>query len=81
MLKLCMTILWPSFLAAAAADGCFFSVFDPVDLLMQLNWSWFELPAIGIYTLGFFFLWVFCALASILTCYLVKVPDGRQQAL
>jgi len=29
MLKLAMTVLWPSFLTAAMADGFFFSLFDP----------------------------------------------------
>ena len=74
-MKLWLSIVWPSFLAAAAAEGAFFSVFDPADLLMQLSWTWLALPAIAIYTIGFFFFWIFCTLASLLTCYLVQIPD------
>ena len=34
MLRLAMLILWPSFLVAIMAEGFFFSLFDPVDLLL-----------------------------------------------
>jgi hypothetical protein len=71
MMRLTINILWPSFLVAICAEGFFFSVFDPRELVMS---GGRELPPIAGYTIGFFFFWVFCALASMLTVYLVKVP-------
>jgi len=76
MLRLLMNILWPSFLVAMMAEGCFFSLFDPKELLsIGVQHA---LPPIAGYTIGFFFFWIFCALASLLTCYLVKVPDDHR---
>ena len=54
MLRLAMLILWPSFLVAIMAEGFFFSLFDPVDLL--LVGGHVDLPPIAAYTIGFFFL-------------------------
>jgi hypothetical protein len=66
MLRLAMTVLWPSFLAAALAVGCFFSLFHPDQL-----GPW---PPMAVYTIGFFGFWSLTALASLLTCYLLMVP-------
>ena len=65
MLRLAMLILWPSFLVAIMAEGFFFSLFDPVDLL--LVGGHVDLPPIAAYTIGFFFFWSFCSLAAILS--------------
>jgi hypothetical protein len=64
-------VLWPSFLVAIAAEGFFFSVFDPHD--MALVGSPIEVSPMAVYTVGFFCFWLFCSLASMLTCYLSKV--------
>lgn len=74
MLRLAMTILWASFLVAIVAEGCFFALFDPHELL--LAGRQIELSPLAAYTLGFFMFWVFCALASALTWYLLKAPDA-----
>ena len=76
MLKLAMTVLWPSFLTAAMADGFFFSMFDPADLMMVGGHM--ELPPIAAYTLGFFFFWSFAALASMMSLYLIKTENPVQ---
>jgi hypothetical protein len=76
MLKLAMAVLWPSFLVAAMADGFFFSVFDPADLLIVGGHG--ELPAIAVYTIGFFFFWSFGALASMLSIYLLRTESPSQ---
>ncbi len=76
MLKLAMTVLWPSFLTAALADGFFFSMFDPADLMMVGGHM--ELPAIAAYTIGFFFFWSFGALASMLSLYLLRTENPAQ---
>jgi hypothetical protein len=65
--RLAMTVLWPSFLAASMMQGLFFSVFEP-DMLSAL-------PPVAVYSIGFFFFWMFGALASVLTWYLVTVPE------
>ena len=78
MLRLALVVLWPSFLAAILAEGFFFSLFDPLDL--WIGESHPALPPLAIYTIGFFFFWVFCALASMLTCYLT-LPGARQPPL
>jgi hypothetical protein len=62
-----MTVLWPSFLVAVLAVGCCFSLYDPQTLG--------TLAPMAIYTLGFFAFWTMTALASLLTCYLLTVPD------
>lgn len=67
MRRLAMIVLWPSFLAAAMAEGMFFSVFSPEVLSM--------VEPMAVYTIGFFFFWCLSALASMLTCYLLVVPD------
>jgi hypothetical protein len=76
MLRLAMTILWPSFLVAALAEGCFFSLFDP-EGLMALGGD-AQLSPLAFYTIGFFLFWSLGALASLLSCYLVMVPDQRR---
>ena len=67
MRRLAMMVLWPSFLAAAMAEGCFFSLFEPEALS--------TLPPMAVYSFGFFFFWGLCAMASMLTYYLVTVPE------
>lgn len=80
MQRLALSILWPSFLAAIAAEGLFFSMFDPRELM--LTGKHIELPAVAVYSLGFFCFWLFCSLASLLTCYLLRGQadgsSGRQ---
>jgi hypothetical protein len=76
MLKLVMAILWPSFMAAVMAEGFFFSMFDPVDLMMV--GGHIDLPPIAAYTIGFFFFWIFGALASTFTLYLVRTEANSQ---
>ena len=80
MLRLVLTILWPSFLVAIVAEGFFFSFFDPHELML-IGGEQYELPPIGIYTVGFFFFWIFCSLASALTYYLANVPKDRNSPL
>jgi hypothetical protein len=70
-----MVILWPSFLVAIAAEGMFFSLFDPHELLaFEVE---HDLSPMAIYSIGFFIFWTFCALASMLTYYLSHVPNDQ----
>lgn len=65
-----MAVLWPSFLAAALAEACFFSWFEPETLS--------GLAPGAVYSIGFFFFWIFCMLASTLTAYLITVPEDTR---
>lgn len=76
MLVLLMKILWPSFLVAIVAEGCFFSFFDPSELLYLGDQH--ELPPLACYTIGFFSFWIVCSMASTLTYYLANVPSDRK---
>ena len=71
--RLAMVVLWPSFLAAAMAEGFFFSLFEPEAL--------WDLAPMAIYSIGFFCFWTMCALASMLTFYLLAVPGEPQSPL
>jgi hypothetical protein len=76
MLKLAMAVLWPSFIAAILAEGFFFSMFDPIDLMLVVGHI--DLPPIAAYTIGFFFFWSFGALASMFTLYLARTEAPSQ---
>lgn len=76
MLRLAMSVLWPSFLTAILAEGFFFSVFDPADLM--LVGGHVDLPPIAAYTIGFFFFWAFCSLASMISVYLLRTELPNQ---
>jgi hypothetical protein len=73
--RLIMVVLWPSFLVAIVAEGFFFSLLDPHEL--TLAGSRVDVSPLALYSVGFFFFWLFCALASLLTCYLISVPNDR----
>lgn len=62
-MKNAMVILWPSFLAAGAAEVAFFTAFDPAD---------FDASRLGTYSVGFFLFWGLAAGSSALTCLLQK---------
>jgi hypothetical protein len=76
MLRLAVSVLWPSFMAAILAEGFFFSIFDPVDLMLIRGHM--DLPPIAAYTIGFFFFWAFCSLASMLSIFLFSTEAPRQ---
>lgn len=71
MVRLALMILWLSFLVAIAAEEFFFSFFDPHDL--NRGGVHIELAPLGVYTLGLFFFWAFCATASMLSLYMCLV--------
>lgn len=75
MARLMMVVLWPSFLVAIVAEGFFFSMFDPYDL--SLLGTHADVKPLAVYTVGFFCFWLFCSLASMLTCYLIGIPNDK----
>ncbi|CAM3757480.1 hypothetical protein [Polynucleobacter brandtiae] len=67
--RLLIWILWPSFLISGIAEGLLFTVFHPQDLLFFGYHS--QISDEGIYTIGFFVIWIFCATSSALTAYIL----------
>jgi len=68
MLRITINFLWPSFLVAIVAEGCFFALFEPHELLQLAGFH--DSPSIAGYTMTFFFFWVTCSVSSALTYYL-----------
>lgn len=62
-----ISILWPSFLTAAAATVVFFALFDPRELLAYTEFA--NASRLGVYTVGFFLFWLLTSASSTLTAY------------
>ncbi len=65
-----IAILWPSFIVGGIAEGLFFTVFDPMDLMVfgePLGWS-----RTAMYSVGFFVFWAVCAASSAFTCFMQR---------
>ena len=67
--RILLWILWPSFLVSGLAEGFLFSFVQPEDLVFFGHHP--NISDEGIYTLGFFAIWIFCALSSALTTYIL----------
>jgi hypothetical protein len=64
-------VIWASFLAACLATMLFFALFDPLLLGHDdAPPAWLSDRMTG-YTIGFFFFWTVCAVASAFTAFLV----------
>lgn len=77
--RLLIWILWPSFLIAGMAEGLLFSVINPEDLLFFNHHP--SISNEGIYTVGFFVIWIFCAASSALTAYIlpgIESPESKE---
>lgn len=72
MTRVTMAVLWPAFMVAIMAEGIFFSVYDPHDFTLAGT----SLSANAVYTAGFFFFWLLCAIASMLSCILIGTQRG-----
>ncbi|WP_230412116.1 hypothetical protein [Undibacterium hunanense] len=65
-----MIVLWPAFLMACAATGLFFSLVDPMELIVLDRRL--QMHVTGVYTVGFFAFWLLGILSSGLTALLVQ---------
>lgn len=68
--------IWASFLAACAGTMFFFAFIAPDDLVGESP-DESMIDHLGIYTLGFFGLWLLAALASALSLYLNRMSNGH----
>jgi hypothetical protein len=67
--RLFIWIMWPSFLVSILAEGLFFSIVHPAELLFFGHHP--NISDEGIYTIGFFVIWIFCSFSSALTAYIL----------
>ena len=67
--RLFIWIMWPSFLVSILAEGLLFSIVHPAELLFFGHHP--EISDEGIYTIGFLMIWIFCAVSSALTAYIL----------
>lgn len=67
---LLMIVLWPAFLMACVATGLFFSLVDPMELIILDERV--KVHVLGAYTIGFFIFWMLGILSSGLTALLVQ---------
>jgi hypothetical protein len=65
-----MIVLWPAFLMACIATGLFFSLVDPMELIVLDERL--KVHELGTYTIGFFAFWILGTLSSGLTALLVQ---------
>jgi hypothetical protein len=73
--RLLIWVLWPSFLIAAIAEAAFFAAVDPQEIV--LFGEPLAISNEGIYTLGFFIIWAFCAASSALTVFVLPKSGER----
>ncbi|MCE7506292.1 hypothetical protein LZG75_08570 [Polynucleobacter sp. IMCC30063] len=73
--RILIWILWPAFLVAGLAEGLLFSFIRPEDLIFFGHHL--TLSDEGIYSLGFFLIWGFCALSSALSIYILPSKDAH----
>jgi hypothetical protein len=74
--RLLIWIIWPSFLVSILAEGLLFSIVHPADLLFFGHHP--NISDEGIYTIGFFIIWIFCSFSSALTAYIL--PGVRESS-
>ena len=72
--RLFIWIMWPSFLVSILAEGLLFSIVHPAELLFFGVHP--NISDEGIYTIGFFVIWIFCSFSSALTAYILPGIDS-----
>lgn len=65
-----MVVLWPAFLMACVATGIFFSLVDPMELIVLDERV--HVHMLGAYTIGFLIFWVLGTFSSWLTALLLQ---------
>jgi len=75
--RLFIWIMWPSFLVSILAEGLLFSIVHPAELLFFGNHP--NISDEGIYTIGFFVIWIFCSFSSALTAYILPGINADAQ--
>ena len=75
--KALMWILWPSFLAAAAASAAVFALVDPHDISI---FGYLKASRQEVYAGGFFLFWLMAAVSSALSLHISpRVADDPEE--
>lgn len=74
--RLALTVVWCSFLSASVATMVFFAFVDPAPIVAILKPTTAFDGRTALYSVGFFFFWAVCALASSLTAWLIQTPPA-----
>jgi hypothetical protein len=70
MRSMLMVVLWPAFLMACVGTGVFFSLIDPMELIVLDERL--QVHMLGAYTIGFLMFWVLGIFSSWLTALLLQ---------
>ncbi|MBR7798851.1 hypothetical protein [Undibacterium fentianense] len=65
-----MVVLWPAFLMACVGTGVFFSLVDPMELIVLDEKL--QVHMLGAYTIGFLMFWALGVISSWLTALLLQ---------
>ena len=79
MLRLTLSILWPSFIAAGIGLGIIFTLIDPMELVVLGEHVRASRGAV--YSLGFFVLWVIAAMAAAMSAFLLTDRHPSNKSL
>ena len=74
LVQVLATVLWPSFLLAGMATGVYFTVFDPLEVLLSIGQP--LLSRMAAYSLGFFGFWLLAAASSATTVYFLRPSES-----
>ncbi len=74
LVQLLAAVLWPTFLLAGMADGVFFTLFDPVEVLLCVGEPPFS--RLAAYSIGFFGFWLLGIAASASTIYFLRPGES-----
>jgi hypothetical protein len=72
-MKAAVSILWPAFIVAGAAEVIFFTVIDPAEL--YLMGKQVELGPLAAYSIGFLLFWGMTVASSAFTWFLLLTAD------
>jgi hypothetical protein len=79
MLRLTISILWPSFIAAGIGLGIVFTLVDPMELVVLGEHV--RATRSAIYSLGFFILWAIAAMSAAMSAFLLTDRHPGDKAL
>lgn len=79
MLRLTISILWPSFIAAGIGLGIIFTLVDPMELVVLGEHV--RASRSAIYSLGFFVLWAITAMAAAMSAFLLTGKHPGEKTL
>ena len=68
-----IAVLWPSFLMSGVATGVFFTLIDPLELMILSERP--EMSRMAVYSIGFFMFWLLTSSTCALTCYFQRPCD------